>query len=476
MKKLTKAAEALLLSALNQVADQTRENENPNEVIAKVASDMQIPHGHVQLLVNAYNTGRTTAQRKSSDDVWAKAAEFPIADAATILKQMYPENIKTASQKFSETVVSTDYALPPSWLHKKEASAKIDWKMVDPPAPYPKLDNSYAKAKAEVQRIDNEVKEARYKASYAFDLALQLKEEIKEYLKSALYIPISEVRANAELMYGDIVKPLFDQIVSEAPQLTKRSYSTGLKPATDKVYDMLANCLEMSDAYQALKQEYETKEAEANQEKVELMRPFGEAPKKLSSSPASVLGAAFSKDAFLDSFMGDADKGTGFHGVPGRWAASPPLAKTFQNKHPWLTSLGSMIDKSPMLPGTSARAGVMADLQKERLKDQYEKKMDPGYEQTGNMLAIQQQAMLSDMMANDEVLSKRDPHEILRHFASLREIAPRAAGNRESLRALLRDRVERGGAASIFDVDALTKVEKNLKGLEASGKSKDKEE
>jgi len=91
MSRLSKQTEQRLTEALEKVATLVSEGEHPNDAIVKVASDAGIPAGHVNLMVTAFNTGRTETQRKIGQDIFEKSAEFDLADAEDILNRMYPK-------------------------------------------------------------------------------------------------------------------------------------------------------------------------------------------------------------------------------------------------------------------------------------------------------------------------------------------------------------------------------------------------
>ncbi len=497
MKTLTKAAEDKLIGTLGQVAELTNSGESPNEAIAKVASESRIPHGHIQLLVNAYNTGRSTAQRQSSDNVWDKSAEFPIAETDKILALMYPDNVKSAAEIQHDTSVAAEYSLFPGWVERFNAAhskkADVNWKMVDKPAPLPREDNSFDKAKADIKRAEDAVKEARYRAAYAFDTAIRLKDEIKDYLKTAGAQTFDNVRTNVLALHGDQAEQLLDQIASEEPVLLKKANRQArLCPAVGPVYQLVADCIEATEAYRLLKDDFETKEAQLSSVKHQLLYPFRPERKwdeyKFIESPEELLNKSASGPA-PSKKKDDNGPGAFQQGWSKYWGSKPERKPIDPDKIPgankmmgyvpgmhsqWGYRLGQLIDKPPFLRGSPTNPAYQAareDAYKQYLKDQvagqYKPSPDGSIDQNYDM--INQEALLSDLLSSDDVLSQRNPHDVLQAYSSLKQIAPRASSNRETLKALLRDRLERGGATSIFDLDTLVKVEKNLKSLEEKG-------
>jgi hypothetical protein len=81
MKKISKDAENKLMQAIEKTAVLVNDGMGPSDAIAKAASEDRIPPGHINLMVHAYNTGRTTRQRQDGSSVFEKVADFPLADA-----------------------------------------------------------------------------------------------------------------------------------------------------------------------------------------------------------------------------------------------------------------------------------------------------------------------------------------------------------------------------------------------------------
>jgi hypothetical protein len=514
---------------LNKVADLTNEDDmHPNDAIAKVAAEHKVPHGHVQLLVNAYNTGRTTAQRQSSDDVWQKAAEFPLADTAVILEKMYPDRVKEASAVHNETAVSPEYSQAPGWVERlykdeqKAAHAKINYKMVEKPT-YPQgEDTSFRDARLRIKQAEESYKEARYRASYAFDTAIGLKEELKGHFKKASSESLESFIVNSSALFGERALGLVRQIISEDPYIVKQAKCTTYKgrllesadkmvdsilagykqgsfrigPAVGEGYKLLTECLEAKTAYQLLKMDLEEKEAAFQQTRTAAYKPFvlqDSRPKpiqdatSLLSEKSAAADNGNGKPGFLRGFFGGAANPSSYKGYTGRRDEIkadrkdryPPLdpEKLPQSTRmlgplpgmysPAGISLGRLIDSVPGSPTNPLYSKARAESYEDRYRGMMDRRYNPGEdaELGGRLDGIYQESMLNDLMTSDEVLSHRDPHDVLHAYASLRQIAPRAASNRETLRALLRDRLERGGAATIMELDALTKVEKNLRDI-----------
>ena len=107
--RLSKNAEIKITDSLVKVAELVNSGESPNEAIAKTAASAGIPVGHIDLMVRAYNTGRSESQRHSGSDPMEKLADFEIADASLVIELMYPSSVKSAGSILKSIEVSPVY-------------------------------------------------------------------------------------------------------------------------------------------------------------------------------------------------------------------------------------------------------------------------------------------------------------------------------------------------------------------------------
>ena len=98
MQTLSKEAEQKLIAAIEKAAALVNEGLSPNDAIIKSAAAADIPAGHINLMVHAYNTGRTTKQREQGENTIEKSADFQLADAPTVLEALYPKTVKTSAE------------------------------------------------------------------------------------------------------------------------------------------------------------------------------------------------------------------------------------------------------------------------------------------------------------------------------------------------------------------------------------------
>ena len=75
---------------------------------------------------------------------------------------------------------------------------------------------------------------------------------------------------------------------------------------------------------------------------------------------------------------------------------------------------------------------------------------------------ISSRAMLQDLLVNDPVLNRHDPHDLARAFNSLSMLAPQAMTNPELVTGILRKRMEAGGLEP-FELQGLTAIDSSLR-------------
>ena len=229
MKKLSKEAESRVLTALESVADAVNEGTSPNDAIVKAASEHDIPAGHINLMVSAYNTGRTGKQRMAAESPFDKAATFELADQQDIMGRLYPTNVKSAAQKRDETIVDDEYAHAPVFAQRKEAAhvaaRKIDWKMVDtPPEPY--AGESYTAIKKAIHSVEfdkRRFEECRREVARAKDLLTSNFEKLSNYFRTPGGVSFDDACDAVEIQHGGMGRAILNQLSRTVPQFSKEA-------------------------------------------------------------------------------------------------------------------------------------------------------------------------------------------------------------------------------------------------------------
>jgi hypothetical protein len=440
MKKLSKEAEDRLLGAIEKTAKLVNDGSHPNEAIVKAAQEDGIPPGQINLMVHAYNTGRTTRQRQEGDSPLERAAEFPLADAKTVLDRMYPDQVKTAGEITRDTTVSLEYAVPPTGLLERRARREllkegqsIDWRrwargdeevVAEDPGPLPgdpaeRMKKAYCNA----ERLQREVNEARREVAVAMDKMATTFHDVTEYFRQPGSTPIPVVKEQAFLLHGDKGRQLIDEVVKVTPGLSKfarhqvkvSNYLLG--PADGEIYGLISQFMDELDHYKKCKQAHADLLAKHAETAEALIRPFVERPRSVLDE----LGYSTEKEK---------------------------------------TALGVM----PALIGASAIKNLLAGGGPEAGQAETEAALadltDPAHEQ--ELRNIRAQAMLQDMMMNDPVIAGYDPEEALDAYNDIVQVTPRAADQRVVMQPLLRKRLEQG-ALDPFEVDQMLGLEEKQK-------------
>lgn len=437
INKLNKQAEQRLTAALEKVAELVADGVNPNDAIVKIASAEGIPAGHINLMVSAFNTGRTETQRKVCDDVFEKAAEFDLADAESILKEMYPDSVKTAAEVRTERVVSPEYGLPPVWHRDLVKKATFNQtlpplqtksgKVVTEVAPLPVDPMSVMKkAHAGMKDRQREIENRRGEVSNLHDTLLESITKLAEYFKRPGCEPFLSVKNNMVRTFGKQASMLFNILESKNRQLAKQASSDreyfSLVNFQQEPYNLVRNCMDVAAKYLDKKASFEDFEKKSKAEMEELILPFGEV-----QDPQVTYGVLESveKRSFIET----------------------PLTKAYDDA---TKGIYKDIAGMDVFDKEKARAKAMEALQ------------DPAH--TARLRNMQTSALLTDLMANDEIISSYDPEEVIHHYNEISQIAPRASSQEGVVRAVLRKRLA-GGQSAIdpFEVGQLLDMENKIK-------------
>lgn len=437
MQTLSKEAEARLMGALEKTAVFVCEGIDPSNAIAKAAAEDSIPVGHLNLMVHAYNTGRTARQRDQGVDALEKAADFPLADATLVLEKLYPAQVKTAAEQSRSKTVSTQYALPPTGIlsrreasRVKEAGKTLDWTLQGikaPPKPYPR-DQAEAmkRAYATAERQKRAVEESRRQVAHAMDKMANTFKEVTAYFRRHDATPIPIVREQAFLLHGGKGQQLIDEVIRVTPGLAKMAKhkvavcNNRVQEVDGEVYGLISQFLDELDSYKRLKVAHVQIEKDASAASEAALLPFVPAPLcVLTGLP-------------IYSANSEAEKRGNLGLLYGASAIKNLLG-------------GAMADPPPQLPGNEAGTGKI-----------YNNITDPDHE--AQLRNIQTQAMLQDMLINDPVVSSYDPSEALNAFNDIVATAPSAANQRLLMQSLLRKRLEQGNMDP-FEADQLLGIE-----------------
>jgi hypothetical protein len=450
MSRLSKQAEQRLTEALEKVATLVSEGEHPNDAIVKVASDGGIPAGHVNLMVTAFNTGRTETQRKIGQDIFEKSAEFDLADAEEILNRMYPKEVKSAAAARLSSVVSEEYAAPPTW--HRDSIKKATFNQELPPLttragtvvksvePLP-ADPVLAMKKAHCQAADTrrELENRRAEVSNLQDNLISSITKLAEYFRQPGCEPYLGVKGNMVRLFDKKASALFKMLETRNPRLIKQagdgSEFYSLVNFQKEPYALVRKCLTEAEVLVEKQASFNEFEKQAKAQIEEKLLPFAQ-----SQDPSRTPGVLASVEKTAADLFGLASPFSASSTMLGFDSAADRLNK----------AIGAEIAESQLGTKQKALGKVMSELE------------DPKH--IGKLRNLQASSLLTGLMANDDVISGYDPEEVMGHYNELSQIAPRAALHEGIMRAMLRRRLA-GGSSAIdpYEIGEVLKFENQLK-------------
>lgn len=426
MQRLSKEAEDRLLMAVKRAAILVDDQDlSPSAAITKVALDLDLEPGLVPLVVQAYNTGRTTFQREQHESVLDKFADFPIANTEEVMAAIYPDKVETPADTNTKTAVSDEYKYPPRPLLRdraqqltKAASLKLPSLTAEPAPrdPNRKMAKAYSDAVAQKRAFE----EARRKHSAAKDNLLFSLAKLADFFKSAQN-RFEEADAFAPLIFGDAGKQAMDYVYTRNNFRMKRSSADQLpvRPIdrTSAPYTLIDGIVKAGHALLDSHQEFCQFSRDTQEKIADALTPHLAYAQPVERS---VLVQDRTEKRSAGFFSG---------------ALGGSLA-------------GSMLDKAI----ESKPTGDLVNDMESRLSD-------PAHENA--LRAIQAKAELADYMANDDVISGYDPEEVLHAYNEISRLSPRSATQPAVIRPLLRKRLSQG-AIEPFEAGQMADIEKTL--------------
>lgn len=256
MRTLSQAAESKLLAAIEKAASYVNDGMAPNAAIIKSASESNIPSGHINLMVHAYNTGRTTKQRESGENTLEKAADFMLADANTVLDALFPKQVKTSQVMERETAISTEYAVSPKGMlarrreqQQKAASAQHSWPVSTYVRP-PRDDREEARRQYSQKVAEQrEYEELRRIANDEYQKAAAAMEELHMYFRRPGSMSFNDAVAETELRIGADGVAVLKKVAVVYPHLEKQAATNLAHFGPCEPCDLVTNVLSAVQQY-----------------------------------------------------------------------------------------------------------------------------------------------------------------------------------------------------------------------------------
>lgn len=428
-KKITKEAEARIVDGIERAIDLVDGGWTPNDALIKIAEDGDYPAGHIRMMVQAYNTGRTNYQRKTASSLFEKIATFPVADAAVILEAVFPERPKVAADLHRETAVSDSYQSAPIW-RRDVPLEKVASVNGDPARPHPRdPDRLVKKAFDLMSNLDREREALRLEVSRAQEkIAKHLSQLDEHFRRVNRDVSFPAVRENAGLVWGETARQLLTKVAEANLRLEKeasRDCWAGRVDQSAVPYCYVRDCLAAVNDYHTAQDAFQAFDKDAAAMKGQLLGSYMITP---PPEPLTPFKSILTKMAF--------------GGIKG-FGMTPDLiaADTVKN--------------------IVSRLKPRDD---DKLKtDAFMAVTDPSHE--SRLRKIRTSAIMHDLLANDEFISGEHPERVAEMFNHISNLAPRAAEQPILMKALLRRYIAQG-QVDPHDIDQLVGMETRLKGLD----------
>lgn len=440
MRSLSKEAEQKLITAIERAATLVNEGATPNDAIVKSASDANVPAGHINLMVHAYNTGRTTKQREQGDDAIEKAADFQLADVDAVMSALYPSQVKTSSELISESIVSTEYAVSPAgFLARRNAAlektAAAQYQLPAKTFVPPPRDEKYAAERAYSQKVAEKraAEELRRISTMAYQKAADAMDALHDYFRKPGHMSFGDALREVDLRLGAEGVSVLNKLAAVYPHLEKQAATGRAHLGLTGPYSLVTNVLDAVDEYNDAKSEFDTvKQASAISKKNE--------PKFITGS---ILYNPLEEPLTLKAAAGYAKK------------KEPETTQPLTSFGGTMANLGKLMGAGAMSDQISDAAAA-SDPLKQKQKA-YASISGPDHE--NRLQQVKSRGVLNDLILNDPVISGYDPHEVASAYNQIAELAPNFTGSSAAMQALLRKRLESGALAD-FDVKQLVELEK----------------
>lgn len=456
MKKLSKDAENRILTALESVADSVNDGSSPNDAIVKAASSHGIPAGHINLMVSAYNTGRTGKQRMAAENPFDKAAAFELADQQDIMSRLYPTNVKSAAQKRDEIIVDDEYSRAPAFAMRKQASQvaarEIDWKMVDKPAPYPGEEHTAIKRALHSVEFDKKrFEECRREVSRAKDLLADNFEKLSSYFRTPGGVSFDEVCNAAEIQYGGMGRAILNQVSRNVPQLSKEAKHdcSAIHPSSTHEQWMSEKKKKRQEKSAGIT---EVKPGQAPwvwiRDCVKLASDLHDSQRNLEALSQHITKAAEDQIRPFEPRRGNSVLGL----------SSPKSEKQ--------SSVPGMFAFSHLVKNMGDGVKRQHDAEEDAIADYIEELDDPAHAE--EMKRIQVRALIENLMANDPMISQESDVALTEAYNEIVQLTPRAADSPLLMRNLLRQHIanSEGGGGIMDPRDIGTNILGNEKALQ----------
>lgn len=426
---MSDASTTRLHKAADQVLDCIDNGENPNDAAVKAAQFHGVPAAHVPLLCRTLNAALVEGSRKTAATASERLNDFPLIDPDAVLAAI--KTAQTHQKQAAIIPIAFDPNAPPGSWYTGQARYEKAAKMVRH-KPFP----------VEPKPVE-EVK------PFTFKDQKKLGDKAKKAAQE-----LGEVAIHARNRRNEL-------LVKIAAWFNRKDQLTGFKSAMDVA--TLALGEEAAHVFDDMKKML----SRTITEKAASVVPFD-----AKQEPYCMIGEAAecekkAKQAIESSLI--------LHGISKK-LRDPDFGLPQEKKAETLDDVvARLIDpakQASMLGGGgggfgSGLVGGYVGGRVSSLMEPEDPADNPAEPDINHMAAVRSArvtSLLSDMLANDDVIRKFPPQEVLHHFNELSRTAPNASLDPSITRPLLRKRLEGGrNAIDPYDTDLLLKLEKQVR-------------
>lgn len=413
-KQITGTTKSMLRDAVHDMTILTDEGNHPTAALVKVAGEYDLTADQTRLVGHAYNTAHTATVRESSDNILDKLATTPIADceqavaeigskktAATVdLADVYCTDRSISELKGLTQRIETDLGVQE---FVKQAAAKRA--KTETLSQGPSLDKLFS----DLKYLDGQVKKCAGAAESAHDTLVGSLTTLSKYAGRLSIDERLALKVAAVSCCGKHILALINEAV----------------PTPDSCHNV--KVASVNDSLLELIQEASI-QAKDLQNKVTTLNKVASCRNKV----ASLIQKKTTKLAAEDS------------------ANLVDLASPVSSLNR-ITMVDSLLGKKPEpLPAANAlqtrfiRHGINTPDHKQKLDK------------------IRTQSIISDMIANDEIISQYDVDEVYKVYNDLKQTAPEAMNRPMIARSFMREALAKGGLLGSYDLNPLMTYDKDI--------------
>lgn len=496
MRPLNKQAEQKLIAAIENAANRVNAGATPNEAIIKSAAEAEIPAGHINLMVHAYNTGRTTTQREQGEDTLEKSADFQLADIHAVTEALYPKQVKTSGEIVRNSIVSTEYAVPPSgFLARrrsaldKTAAAQVALPAKTYVAPPRDAHAEAMRAHSEKTAVKHAEEESRRVVTATYNKAAAALEELNTYFRTPGNMSFQDAVTEVGLRLGDSGVSVLQKIAAVYPHFEKQAATKLQHFGDNPIYTLVTDVIGSVEAYNGANEAHSSKKANAVSQKAAQQFLTGsilaeDKPLELKQAAnidkVHVGGGRYQPVIYDDTYVSTPEdtaaglaefmRPVGKIEEPATKPADKPPAPGKPSSAGKPSAPAAAVD----LPGAigfdpidriTAPARTVANQMglvsggggPRPGRPQYEALTAISHESA--LQNIRANATVHDLMLNDPVVSGYDAADVAQAYNEIADAAPHLADSPAAMQAMMRKRLESGGLAD-FDVKQLLEMDK----------------